>query len=45
LRHVNRFGASAAVRQTKYALRVANPRAADRPAGGWQHEGRVVINP
>jgi hypothetical protein len=30
---------------TKYALRVANPRAADRPAGGWPPEGRIVMTP
>jgi hypothetical protein len=28
---------------SKYALRVANPRAADRPAGGWPPEWRIVM--
>jgi hypothetical protein len=48
-----RLQASAAVRQTmsivtentKYGLRMANPRAADRPAGGWSPEGRVIMTP
>jgi hypothetical protein len=30
---------------TKYALRAANPRAADRPAGGWPSEGRILMTP
>jgi hypothetical protein len=30
---------------TKFALRVANPRAADRPPGGWQRAGRIVMTP
>jgi hypothetical protein len=30
---------------TKYALRVANPRAADRAAGGSPPEGRIVMTP
>ena len=30
---------------TKYALRVANPRAADRLAGGWPPERRIVMTP
>jgi hypothetical protein len=30
---------------TKYALRVANPRAADRPACGWPPEGHIVMTP
>jgi hypothetical protein len=30
---------------TKYALRVAHPRVADRPAGGGLPEGRIVKTP
>jgi hypothetical protein len=30
---------------TKYALRAADPRAADRPAGGWPPGGRIVMTP
>jgi hypothetical protein len=30
---------------TKYALRVANPRAADRPAGVWPPEERIIMTP
>jgi hypothetical protein len=30
---------------TKYALRVANFRAADRPAGDWPPEGHIVVTP
>jgi hypothetical protein len=30
---------------TKYALRVASPRAADRPAGGWPPAGRIIMTP
>jgi hypothetical protein len=30
---------------TNYAFRVANPRAANRPAGGWLPEGRIVMTP
>jgi hypothetical protein len=26
-------------------MRVANPQAADGPAGGWQPEGRIVMTP
>jgi len=44
--------AKATVRQTmlrigvaEYALRVANPRAADRSAGGWPPEGCIVMTP
>jgi hypothetical protein len=32
-------------KNTKYALRAANPRAADRPPGGWPSEGRMVMTP
>jgi hypothetical protein len=32
-------------KNTKYALRAANPRAADRPAGGWPLEGHIVMTP
>jgi hypothetical protein len=30
---------------TKYALRAANRRAADRPAKGWLPEGHIVMTP
>jgi hypothetical protein len=30
-------------KNTKYILRVANPRAADRPVGGMPPEGRIVM--
>jgi hypothetical protein len=30
---------------TKYAFRVANPRAADRPAGSWLPEGCIITTP
>jgi hypothetical protein len=33
------------VKNTQHALRVANPRAADRPAGGWPPEGRIIMTP
>jgi hypothetical protein len=33
-------------KNTKYAKRAVNPRAADRPVRGvWPPEGRIVINP
>jgi hypothetical protein len=28
---------------TKYALRVANPQAADRPARGWLPKARIIM--
>jgi hypothetical protein len=28
---------------TKYALKVANPQAADRPAGGWPPKARIIM--
>jgi hypothetical protein len=31
-------------KNTKYALRVANPRVADRLAGGWPPEGRIIMS-
>jgi hypothetical protein len=30
-------------KNTKYALRAANPRAADRPAGGQPPKGHIVL--
>jgi hypothetical protein len=30
---------------TKNALRVANPRTADRPAGDWLPAGRIIMTP
>jgi hypothetical protein len=30
---------------TKYALRVANPRAGNMPAGGWPPERHIVMIP
>jgi hypothetical protein len=30
---------------TKYARKAANPRAADRPAGGWPPKGRIIRTP
>jgi hypothetical protein len=30
---------------TKYALRVANPREAERPAVGWPPEGCIAMTP
>jgi hypothetical protein len=30
---------------TKYALKVANPWAADRPAKGWPPEGHIITTP
>jgi hypothetical protein len=32
-------------KNTKDDLRMANPRVADRPAGGWLPEGRIVMTP
>jgi len=32
-------------KNTKYALIVANPWAADRPASGWPLKGRKVMTP
>jgi hypothetical protein len=32
-------------RNTIYALRLANTRAADRPAGGWPPEGLIIMTP
>jgi hypothetical protein len=32
-------------KNTKYALRVAKPRAADRPAWGWPPEERIILSP
>jgi acetylornithine deacetylase/succinyl-diaminopimelate desuccinylase-like protein len=29
----------------KYALRVVDPRPADRPAGGWPPSGRIIMSP
>jgi hypothetical protein len=31
------------LKTSKYALRAANPRAADRPAAGWPPEGHIVM--
>jgi hypothetical protein len=31
------------LKNTNYALRTANPRAANRPAGGWPPAGRIVM--
>jgi hypothetical protein len=31
--------------KTKYPLRVANPRAADTPAGVWPPSGHIVMTP
>jgi hypothetical protein len=30
-------------KNTKYALRGANPQSGDRLAGGWPPEGRIVM--
>jgi hypothetical protein len=32
-------------KNTKYAMRVASPQAADRSAGGWPPEGRIIMTP
>jgi hypothetical protein len=31
------------IKNTKYALRIADPWAADRLAGGWPSEGRIIM--
>jgi hypothetical protein len=31
------------IKNTKYGLRVAQAQAADRPAGGWPPEGRIIM--
>jgi hypothetical protein len=32
-------------KNAKYTLRVANPRAADRPAGSWLPEACIIMTP
>jgi hypothetical protein len=38
-------GTVAKTENIKYALRVANPRAPDKPARGWPPEVRIVMTP
>jgi hypothetical protein len=45
-RGIGRTGILGIARKTtEYALRVANPRVADRPATGWPPEGGIIITP
>jgi hypothetical protein len=33
------------MKNIKYVLRVANPRAVDSPAGVWLPKGRIIMTP